>query len=117
MRSLAVLVLVISAGLSAGALAANQMIHQQGRVFGPDNISVKKGEALTFVNDDTVPHNIISTSKGNEFNLGSQAPGHLDRCDVQGSRRRAGDLRDPPAHETDGQGYGLVPQGKVTGDF
>ena len=75
MRSLAVLVLVISAGLSAGALAANQMIHQQGRVFGPDNISVKKGDALTFVNDDTVPHNIISTSKGNEFNLGSQPPG------------------------------------------
>ena len=75
MRSLAVLVLVISAGLSAGALAANQMIHQQGRVFGPDNISVRKGEALTFVNDDTVPHNIISTSKGNEFNLGSQSPG------------------------------------------
>ena len=75
MRSLAVLVLVISAGLSAGAFAANQMIHQQGRVFGPDNISVKKGEALTFVNDDTVPHNIISTSKGNEFNLGSQPPG------------------------------------------
>ena len=75
MRSLAVLVLVISAGLSAGALAANQMIHQQGRVFGPDNISVKKGEALTFVNDDTIPHNIMSASKGNEFNLGSQAPG------------------------------------------
>ena len=75
MRTLAVFVLVISAGLTAGALAANQMIHQQGRVFGPDNISVKKGEALTFVNDDTVPHNIISTSKGNEFNLGSQAPG------------------------------------------
>jgi plastocyanin len=27
------------------------------------------------VNDDTVSHNIISTSKGNEFNLGSQPPG------------------------------------------
>jgi plastocyanin len=27
------------------------------------------------VNDDTVPHNIFSVSKGNEFNLGSQAPG------------------------------------------
>jgi len=75
MRTLAAFVLVISAGLSVGALAGNQMIHQQGRVFGPDNISVKKGEALTFMNDDTVPHNIISTSKGNEFNLGSQPPG------------------------------------------
>jgi len=75
MRKLAVFVLVISAGLSAGALAGNQMIRQQGRVFGPDNVSIKKGEALTFLNDDTIPHNIMSASKGNEFNLGSQAPG------------------------------------------
>ena len=75
MRRLAVFVLVISAGLSAGALAGNQMIHQQGRVFGPDNVTIKKGDALTFVNDDTIPHNIMSASKGNEFNLGSQGPG------------------------------------------
>jgi plastocyanin len=75
MRRLAVFVLVISAGLSAGALAGNQMIHQQGRVFGPDNITIKKGDALTFLNDDTIPHNIMSASKGNEFNLGSQGPG------------------------------------------
>jgi plastocyanin len=75
MRRLAVFVLVISAGLSAGALAGNQMIHQQGRVFGPDNVSIKKGEVLTFLNDDTIPHNIMSASKGNEFNLGSQGPG------------------------------------------
>ena len=75
MRRLAVFVLVISAGLSAGALAGNQMIHQQGRVFGPDSVTIKKGDALTFVNDDTIPHNIMSASKGNEFNLGSQAPG------------------------------------------
>ena len=75
MRRLAVFVLVISSGLSAGALAANQMVHQQGRVFGPDSVTVKKGDALTFVNDDTIPHNIMSASKGNEFNLGSQGPG------------------------------------------
>jgi plastocyanin len=75
MRNLALLVLTILAGLSAGALAANQMIHQQGRVFSSESITIKRGEALTFLNDDTVPHNIISTSKGNEFNLGSQAPG------------------------------------------
>jgi plastocyanin len=75
MRRLALLALAISTGLSAGALAANQMIHQQGRVFSSESVTLKKGEALTFVNDDTVPHNIISTSKGNEFNLGSQPPG------------------------------------------
>jgi plastocyanin len=75
MRRLALLALAISTGLSVGALAANQMIHQQGRVFSSESVTIKKGEALTFVNDDTVPHNIISTSKGNEFNLGSQPPG------------------------------------------
>ncbi len=51
------------------------MIHQQGRVFSAENVTIKKGGLLTFLNDDSVPHNIMSTSKGNEFNLGSQSPG------------------------------------------
>jgi plastocyanin len=75
MRRLALLVTTILAGLSAGALAANQMVHQQGRVFSSESLDIKKGETITFMNDDTVSHNIISTSKGNEFNLGSQPPG------------------------------------------
>ncbi len=74
MRKLAVFTFVIVAGLSAGALAATEVIHQQGRVFSA-SVTIKKGEMLTFLNDDSVPHNIMSTSKGNEFNLGSQAPG------------------------------------------
>jgi plastocyanin len=76
MRNLIPVTLAILAGLSMGAFAAaNQEIHQKGRVFSSENITIKKGDALTFVNDDTIPHNILSTSKGNEFNLGSQAPG------------------------------------------
>jgi plastocyanin len=67
--------LVILSGLSAGALAANQVIHQQGRVFSSESVTIKKGGALTFVNDDSIPHNIMSATKGSEFNLGSQAPG------------------------------------------
>jgi len=77
MRKLLVLTLAIVAGLSAGALAATQMIHQQGRMFSAESMSVKKGESLSFINDDTVPHNIMSTSAGNEFNLGSQPPGTM----------------------------------------
>lgn len=69
------LVFVVLVGLSVGALAANQTISQKGRMFSSENITIKKGEALTFLNDDSVPHNILSTSKGNEFNLGSQQPG------------------------------------------
>ena len=76
MRKLLPVTLAILAGFSVGALAAaNQEIHQKGRVFSSENVTLKKGDALTFVNDDTIPHNILSTSKGNEFNLGSQAPG------------------------------------------
>jgi plastocyanin len=75
MRMQSLLSLAIIGGLSTGALAATQVIHQQGRVFSSESITVKKGEALTFVNDDSVPHNIMSASKGNEFNLGSQQPG------------------------------------------
>ena len=62
-------------GLSAGALAANLTVMQKGRAFSSEEVSIKKGETLTFLNDDSVPHNIMSTSKGNEFNLGSQLPG------------------------------------------
>jgi plastocyanin len=75
MRKLACFALVVISGLSTGALAANLAIGQKGRLFAPDSVTIKKGTTLTFVNDDTVPHNIFSTSKGNEFNLGSQAPG------------------------------------------
>jgi plastocyanin len=69
------LTIAILAGLSTGALAATQVVHQQGRTFSSESLTVKKGEAVTFLNDDTVPHNIMSASAGNEFNLGSQAPG------------------------------------------
>jgi plastocyanin len=75
MRKLASLTIAIVAGLSAGALAANLTITQKGRMFSSESVTIKKGEALTFLNDDTVPHNIVSTSTGNEFNLGSQPPG------------------------------------------
>ena len=75
MRPSSLFVLAILGGLSTGALAATEVIHQQGRMFSSESVTVKKGEALTFLNDDTVPHNIMSTSKGNEFNLGSQLPG------------------------------------------
>jgi plastocyanin len=75
MRRLALLTLAILAGLSVGALAATQVIHQKGRMFSTESVTIKKGGTLTFLNDDNVPHNIFSSSKGNEFNLGSQPPG------------------------------------------
>lgn len=75
MRKLVLLVLPMLAGLSVGAFAATQLIHQKGRVFSSESVAIKKSGTLTFMNDDNVPHNIYSTTKGNEFNLGSQSPG------------------------------------------
>ena len=69
------LTIVVFLGLSVGAFAANLTITQKGRAFSSEEVAIKKGETLTFLNDDSVPHNIMSTSKGNEFNLGSQQPG------------------------------------------
>jgi plastocyanin len=76
MRTLSILTIVILTGFSAGALGANQMINQKGRKFSMENVAIKKGASLTFLNDDNIPHNIMSSSKGNEFNLGSQMPGN-----------------------------------------
>jgi plastocyanin len=90
MRKLIPVTLAILSGLTVGALAAAKMeVHQKGRLFSVENVTIKKGEAITFVNDDNIPHNIMSASKGNEFNLGSQAPGAVtdvtfkDAGDVQ----------------------------------
>jgi plastocyanin len=75
MRKSALLVLPMLAGLSVGAFAATEVLHQKGRIFSSENVAIRKGEKLAFLNDDSVPHNIYSASKGNEFNLGSQPPG------------------------------------------
>jgi plastocyanin len=63
------------AGGSAVAFAAEHTISQKGRAFSESTVTVKKGDTLTFVNDDNIAHNIMSTTAGNEFNLGSQSPG------------------------------------------
>jgi plastocyanin len=60
---------------SAVAFATERSIMQKGRAFSESAMTVKKGETLTFVNDDTIIHNVMSNTAGAEFNLGSQAPG------------------------------------------
>jgi plastocyanin len=75
MRKFATLLVVVAIGLAAGGMIATHAIHQQGRMFSVESIAIKRGESLTFINDDTVPHNIASISKGHEFDLGSQHPG------------------------------------------
>ena len=72
--SVPTLVLGALAGVATVA-AAEHMITQKGRAFSVESVAVKRGDTVLFVNDDTVSHNIMSLSQGNEFNLGAQAPG------------------------------------------
>jgi len=60
---------------SVTAYAAQVSITQKGKVFSETEVSIKKGDVILFVNDDAITHNVMSTSAGNAFNLGAQAPG------------------------------------------
>lgn len=75
MKNAAHAIVTVIALISAMAYAADNRISQKGRVFSQTEIAIKKGQEVIFVNDDNVPHNVMSMTKGNEFNLGAQAPG------------------------------------------
>lgn len=76
MKSLKVgLALAFIAGASV-ALAAERTISQKGKAFSESALEIKKGDTLVFLNDDNVVHNVLSTTPGNVFNLGSIGPGH-----------------------------------------
>src|ERR1700722_15096253 len=57
------------------AAGTDPVVHQKGRAFSVSAVTLVRGEQIVFLNDDTVPHNIMSTSEGNEFDLGAQMPG------------------------------------------
>jgi plastocyanin len=72
------LLIAAAAGVVMGAgiaLAANTTVQQKGKAFSTKEVVIKKGDTVTFMNDDTVSHNVMSRSPGNEFNIGAQAPG------------------------------------------
>jgi plastocyanin len=60
---------------SVVAFAAEHSIKQKGKVFSESAITIKRGDVVIFVNDDTITHNVMSTDSDNEFNIGAQAPG------------------------------------------
>jgi plastocyanin len=67
--------LLVSAWGHAGAGTADRTVHQKGRKFSVAEVTVARGEQVVFLNDDTVPHNIMSTSAENGFDLGAQRSG------------------------------------------
>ena len=70
-----IVALAFVSGAAVAAFAAEQTVTQKGKVFSKPEVTLKKGDTIVFVNDDTVAHNIYSATAGNDFNLGSQPPG------------------------------------------
>lgn len=50
-------------------------ISQKGRKFTPDDVTVKKGDMVRFVNDDFYGHNVYSETEDAGFDIGLQPPG------------------------------------------
>ena len=58
-------------GTSALALAGSEhVVSQKNVAFSQKSLKVKAGDSVRFTNDDPVPHNVISVSAANPFDLG-----------------------------------------------
>jgi plastocyanin len=57
------------------ALAAEIKVSMAGGKFAPTKVDAKVGDTLVFVNDDTKPHNVFSSTIGHAFDMGAQPAG------------------------------------------
>jgi plastocyanin len=55
--------------------AAPVTVTQKGLQFSVEDLSLSKGQVVTFVNDDRTAHNITITGEGVNLNGGLQQPG------------------------------------------
>ena len=68
-------VLCVAAGI---AWAADFTVVQQNQQFSVPELQVRVGDRVTFINNDTVTHNVYSETKGMEFEIELQPPGRKD---------------------------------------
>ncbi len=68
--------------MTSSAQAGDVKIVQKKKSFGMKKLTVKVGDTLLFVNEDKVSHNMISKSKGHEFEIKVQKPGTTEKYKV-----------------------------------
>jgi cytochrome c peroxidase len=59
----------------AGDAVPARLVGQRGKQFRPGAVSLRAGETLTIVNDDTRTHNVRMDAPGFQFSSDAQAPG------------------------------------------
>jgi plastocyanin len=68
--------MLVGAGTFAGLAASQYVVSQKGREFMPSSVTIKRGEALTIVNDDAdLQHHAYIDSDKFRFDSGDQEPG------------------------------------------
>ena len=64
---------------SVGIAAASDVtVIQRSREFSLRQLTIDAGDRVTFINNDTVTHNVYSETKGSEFEIELQPPGRTD---------------------------------------
>src|SRR5215813_1052196 len=59
----AALLLALASALPGTAQAANLEVKIDNFTFGPQKLTVKVGDTVTWINEDDIPHTIVSTGK------------------------------------------------------
>ena len=60
------------------AAAADVTVIQKNQEFSVRQLTIDMADRVTFVNNDTVTHNVYSETKGSEFEIELQPPGRTD---------------------------------------
>ena len=76
MSRMSYLVLSIIALLAGDLAAAEHAVVQKNSAFSIAEMKINPGDIIVFKNDDTVPHNVFSSSKAFQFSTNVQLPGN-----------------------------------------
>lgn len=69
------LALAALAGSAAPGHAETVVVEQAGKKFSTPELTIRKGDTITFANKDPITHNVYSQSPGNAFDVKTQKPG------------------------------------------
>lgn len=61
----------IAALVSTTAFAAEEIVSQKNKAFSTKKLTIKVGDSVKFVNEDSFAHNVFSLSAAKSFDLGS----------------------------------------------
>jgi len=67
---------IVGSGALVGSATSQYIVSQKGREFHPGDLSIKRGETITIVNDDAdLRHHAYIDSDAFKFDSGDQEPG------------------------------------------